>query len=309
MFEELDDPTPVVRDPEVLTRVRARGQALRRRRQLALGTGAGATTALVAVLLLALPGGGVPDESLVPATPSVTSAPPVPTTTPPSSTASATPVPTATPTRAATATAAPAPRRSQPSSPAPEPTRPAATSSPRASGTPQAAPSPAPSRPPAASSPAAPSAPPATSARPEATLQLSGDDLGVTAVGRPRAEAVAAVRAVLGAPRADPATTVDCVEAAEEVEWAQFRLAFDGAGQVSGWSSRSTELATPSGVRVGTTVARLQQVYGDRLQLFTSEGGSGGGYQVEGVDMLGQLEGTQPGDRVVSLRNGACTGP
>lgn len=269
MFEELDDPTPPVRGPEALPQVRARGQALRRRRQLALGTGAGATTALVAVLLLTLPGGGPPDERLVPAAPSSSSPAPVPSTTPPSG------------------TAAPTPDRT--------PTVPAPSSTPQPSRT-----GPAPSSP-------TPSAPP--SAGPGGALELRGDDLGVTAVGRPRAEAVAAVRAVLGAPVADPATTVGCIEAQEEVAWQHFRLGFDADDRVSGWSSTSPDLATPSGVSVGTTVARLQEVYGDRLRLYPSDTEAGNTYTVEGVDMLGQLDGTEPGDRVVALRNGSCTGP
>ena len=60
---------------------------------------------------------------------------------------------------------------------------------------------------------------------------------------------------------------------------------------------------------VGTTVERLQQVYGDRLQLFASETESGDTYTVDGVAILGSLSGTAASDRVTALRNGSCTGP
>ena len=56
-------------------------------------------------------------------------------------------------------------------------------------------------------------------------------------------------------------------------------------------------------------MARLQQVYGDRLQLSASDGEAGDTYRVQGVQVLGSLSGTGRSDRVTALRNGACTGP
>ena len=162
--------------------------------------------------------------------------------------------------------------------------------------------------------PTTPVLPPPSSTSPPADpapvdLELRGDDLGVTAVGEPRAEAVAAVAEVLGPPVSDPATTVDCVGAVEEVAWARFRLAIDGSGRVSGWSSTDPELTTPSGIAAGTTVRRLKEVYGERRTLYPSETEAGDTYTVDGVDMLGSLDGTGPDDRVRALRNGDCQGP
>ena len=157
----------------------------------------------------------------------------------------------------------------------------------------------------------APATTPATPTEPPGTepVELRGADLGATAVGAGRDEAVAAVSASLGEPTDDPALTVDCVEAVEEVVWGDFRLAFDGRDRLVGWSSRSTALTTPSGVTVGTTVARLREVYGDRLRLSPSDTEAGNTYTVEGVDMLGQLDEVGPDGRVTGLRHGACSGP
>ncbi len=52
----------------------------------------------------------------------------------------------------------------------------------------------------------------------------------------------------------------------DEVEWSGFRLAAN-EGKVSGWASTRKDLKTPSEVTVGTTVAVLNRVYGDRLLL------------------------------------------
>ena len=300
MFEELDDPAPDLRPGQTLPSVRARGRRLRRRRRVMTATGAGTAVALVTAVVLALPG-GVSSESLI-------ATDPVPVATP-TATATASPAPSAPP--SATPLPSPSPTRTQIAPTASATTR-------RPSATPSAvrsspAPSRVPTRPstPAASRPVppSPSAEPSSEPAGGGTVELRGDDLGVTAVGAARKEAVAALTAALGTPESDPARGVDCVTAEAEVEWSRFRVGFDSSGRLSGWASTGPGLTTPSGVGVGTTVARLQQVYGDRLQLSASDSEAGDTYTVEGVDMLGSLSGTGRSDRVVALRNGSCTGP
>jgi hypothetical protein len=200
---------------------------------------------------------------------------------------------------------------------------PSASASPTASVSPVAAPqAPSPSASPSAVTPAAPSAsPPAepspssaaptpsASASPPAVLQLRGDDLGVTGVGAPYADAVRAVTAVLGPPVADPAPTTACVGAGErEVEWAEFRLAITD-GRVSGWSSTDGRLSTPSGVGIGTTLTQMLELYGDRLELYEASPDSGPGFAVAGVELGGSLTGATGDDRVTAFFNRACSPP
>lgn len=197
-------------------------------------------------------------------------------------------------------------------------TDPVPTSGPSATATPSPAPSAGPT--PAATAPSAPVSPSSTApVSPSSTasvpdpagllVELRGDDLAVTAVGAARDEAVAALTSVLGPPTGDPASDVACVSARTEVAWSGFRIGIDASGRLSGWVSTSPDLVTPSGVGVGTTVERLAQVYGDRLELVASDTEAGDTYTVRDVQMLGSLSGTAPSDRVVALRNGDCTGP
>ena len=163
---------------------------------------------------------------------------------------------------------------------------------------PSAGPSPSTAAPTPSATPAAP-----------AVLQLSGDDLGVTRVGAPYADAVRAVTAVLGPPVADPAPATACVGAGDqEVEWEGFRLAITD-GRVSGWSSSDGSLSTPSGIAVGTTVTEMQEVYGDRLELYDANPDSGPGFTVAGVELGGGLTGPGADDRVTSFYNRACSPP
>jgi len=114
----------------------------------------------------------------------------------------------------------------------------------------------------AASPPTPPPTPPPVPGR----LLLGGNDLGVTRVGAPSREAVAAVAGALGRPLGDPASDSACIGAEEETSWAGFRLASSG-GKVSGWRSTSPALSTPAGIAVGATVAALRQAYGAALQV------------------------------------------
>lgn len=284
MFDELDDPTPDLRPAQVLPAVQARGRVLRRRRRLAAAGGAGTALALVAALVLALPTGGEGSTDSLFATP-----PSAPATSAPSS------PPTATPTTAPSPTApVPAGPTSVPVPPSPEPTgEPAATA-------PAVTPPPSqePPEPPQPSRPA-----------PAGEVELRGDDLAVTQVGAPRAQAVAAVTAALGAPSEDPSSLTRCPASMREVAWPELTLAFDEQDRLAGWTTQSPSLRTPSGVAVGTTVARLREVYGDRLQLFPPNPDHGDTYGVEGVSMSGGLSGPADTDRVLSLSNGFCTGP
>lgn len=139
-------------------------------------------------------------------------------------------------------------------------------------------------------------------------LALGGDELGVTRVGAPFREGVAAVTAALGRPRGDPAPDTSCVGATDETTWGAFRLAA-GDGKVSGWLSKSTTLATPAGVTVGTTVAVLRERYGARLRLVPPSPDGEDLFAVSGVNLGGSLTGAAPSDKVTSLFNGSCNPP
>ncbi len=206
-------------------------------------------------------------------------------------------------TAAASASPTASPSASPPADPSPTPS-PSAVA---ASVAPPVAPSPSPSASAPVGAPAVPS--PSSSPTERAVLQLGGDDLGVTRVGAPDAEAVRAVSAVLGPPVADPAPTTACVGAGDrEVEWADFRLAITD-GRVSGWSSTDGRLGTPSGVTIGTTVTELREVYGDRLELYDASPDSGPGFAVRGVELGGSLTGPTGDDRVAAFFNRACSPP
>lgn len=178
------------------------------------------------------------------------------------------------------------------------------------SAPPSAVPPPAPPSEPSSAAPTTAAPPtPSTSPSAAAELTLNGDDLGVTRVGAPYADAVRALTAVLGPPVADPSPTTACVGAGErEVEWADFRLAVT-AGRVSGWSSSDGRYATPSGVGIGTTVTELQEVYGERLELYDASPDSGPGFAVTGVELGGSLTGPGADDRVTAFFNRACSPP
>lgn len=140
---------------------------------------------------------------------------------------------------------------------------------------------------------------------PAGALRLGGNDLGVTRVGAPFREAVAAVSGVLGPPTGDPAPDSSCVGAEDETAWGPFRLAAS-RGQVSGWTSTSRTLATPAGVTVGTTLATLRQAYGTRLDVRLPNPDTGTIFVVTGADLGGGLSGQDASSTVTSLGNGTC---
>jgi len=151
------------------------------------------------------------------------------------------------------------------------------------------------------------SAPPSTTKPKPADLRLGGDDLGVTRVGAPSKEAVAAVTAVLGGPLADPATDSACIGSQEETAWAGFRLGMTG-GKLSGWRSTSTTLSTPAGATVGTTLAALRTAYGAALTLRpAAEPDEAPVFLVKGTNLGGTLAGPEPTDAVTSLFSGTCS--
>lgn len=156
-----------------------------------------------------------------------------------------------------------------------------------------------------------PTASPTGVATPSAQrLELRGDDLGVTRIGANKAAAISAVSRVLGDPSVPHAVT-GCPGSASEVGWARdLLLAFDGAGRLKGWAVNTSRLATPSGVRVGTTLARLHATYRARLTLLPPTGDQPTpGFVVKGVSMVGWLSGEAATDHVTELANGICTGP
>lgn len=172
----------------------------------------------------------------------------------------------------------------------PTTTAPATATSPNSPASPSPSPSPTAVQPPAAA---------------PGGLRLGGADLGVTRVGAPFREAVAAVAAALGRPTGDPAPDTSCIGAEDETAWTSFRLAGSG-GRVSGWVSSSRTLATPAGVTVGTPLSTLRQVYGARLQVRPPAPDSGFLFIVEGAGLGGTLTGGGGSDTVTSLFNGTC---
>lgn len=174
-------------------------------------------------------------------------------------------------------------------------------------GAPTTGPGPGAPGPPAAPSSTAAPAGPATTAPAAGPggMRLDGDNLGVTRVGAPFRQAVAAVTAVLGRPTGDPAPDTSCLGAEDETAWASFRLASSG-GRVSGWISTSTSLATPAGATVGTTLAALRQAYGPRVQVPPPAPDSGTIFLIPEARLSGMLSGPAPTDTVTSLSNGTC---
>lgn len=181
-------------------------------------------------------------------------------------------------------------------------TRPTASATP-SSATPTTTPSPTATSGPTPSS--SPTAAPTTPAA--ASLQLNGADLGVTRLGEPYDQAVAAISQVLGqgAPVTD---AVFCIGSDKTTQWGEFR-AVSKDGKLSGWTISSDRLEAPSGVKVGTDVTTLQRVYGDRIERFGPNPDNGPSFSVRGVDFLGDLSSTGDDATVISLYTGSCSGP
>jgi hypothetical protein len=148
--------------------------------------------------------------------------------------------------------------------------------------------------------------PSATRAAP--ILQLSGDDLGVTRIGAPKLQATAAVSKVLGRVDTSPGPT-RCIGSSTEARWTDLTLSFDAAGKLNGWFVTTAKLSTPSGVRVGTTVAQLKRIYGDKLTFYPANTENPPTYSVRQVQMVGYLSNATDSARVTSFANRACTGP
>lgn len=141
----------------------------------------------------------------------------------------------------------------------------------------------------------------------EGRLELRGDDLGVTRVGAPKREAVAAVSSVLGVGDTS-ATARDCIDSYSSAAWKDLVLSFDRSGRLNGWQVDTPRVATPAGVRVGTTVATLRRVYGRQVTFFPADSDNSPSYEVRGVDITGYLSSEAATGRVTSLVNGACHG-
>ncbi len=158
-------------------------------------------------------------------------------------------------------------------------------------------------------SPAVPGSSPNGLAPPPAgpgRMRLGGDDLGLTRVGVPSREAVAAVTRALGPPLADPASDSACIGAEEETTWEGFRLATSG-GRISGWLSTGPALSTLAGATVGTKVAGLREAYGASLQVRPpAEPDAVPVFAVDGAGVGGTLTGSGPADTVTSIFNGTC---
>jgi len=160
--------------------------------------------------------------------------------------------------------------------------------------------------------PAAPSEPVPTPSEPaqgsKGGVVLGGEDLGVTRLGEPFREAVAAVSEVLGEPDEDPARTVSCIEADVEVRWGDLVLASQ-ADRLAGWASRSVTLQTPSGVTVGTPLPELVRLYGSSMERFPANPDNPPTFTVAGVDVSGELSSAADDATVTRLFTSSCAGP
>lgn len=156
---------------------------------------------------------------------------------------------------------------------------------------------------------------PTTSPRPtvapttpaSSALQLNGGDLGVTRLGEPYEQALDAITTVLGKGTA-VSDRVYCIGSDRTTQWGAFRAVSKG-GMLSGWTISSNRLEAPSGVKVGTDVATLERVYGDRFQRFGPNPDNGPTFSVQGVDFLGGLSSTESDATVTSLYTASCSGP
>lgn len=163
----------------------------------------------------------------------------------------------------------------------------------------------------AAPSPSASAAPTSspTRARPSSQkVVLFGNDLGPAKIGDPFPAAVKALSAVLGEP--GPETDdASCIRGDRGVDFGDFHVTSEN-GKLAGWSSESTTLATPSGIRVGTTVATLRRVYGSDLALTKPPGAESlPEFSVRGSVVQGIVDGFSPDDKVSSLFTSACSQP
>lgn len=142
---------------------------------------------------------------------------------------------------------------------------------------------------------------------PTSALQLNGSDLGVTKLGEPYDQAVSAITTVLGKGTA-VTDRVYCIGSERTTQWGAFRAVSKG-GKLSGWTISNNRLESPSGVKVGTDVAALERIYGDRFQRFGPNPDNGPTFSVKGVDFLGGLSSTGSDATVTSLHTSSCSGP
>lgn len=186
------------------------------------------------------------------------------------------------------------------------------TTSPTASVTPSTSPTATSPSAPATSEPspsvtAEPTTGTSPSTPPASAIQLNGADLGVTKLGDPYDQAVAAISTVLG--EGTPVTDkVYCIGSDKTTEWGEFRAVSKG-GALSGWTIGNDRLEAPSGVKVGTDVATLKRVYGDRFKRFGPNPDNGPTFSVKDVDFFGGLSSTAGDATVTSLYTGSCSGP
>ncbi len=101
---------------------------------------------------------------------------------------------------------------------------------------------------------------------------------------------------------------VFCIGSDRTTQWGEFRVVSKD-GKLSGWTISNDRLETPSGVTVGTDVATLKRVYGERLERFGPNSDNGPTFAVPGVDVFGDLSSTEAGATVTSLYTGSCAGP
>jgi hypothetical protein len=148
-----------------------------------------------------------------------------------------------------------------------------------------------------------------------AGVVLGGNSLGATSLGTPADQAVAAVKKALGTPSRDlknPGAT--CPGPDRLVSWGRFSLYFTG-DKLSGWGYDSKpagppQLATPSGITIGSTVATLRRVYGAKLEVHPAESPFPASFRMPagGSDLTGTLTGTADSDTATSLAFGVSCG-
>ncbi len=91
--------------------------------------------------------------------------------------------------------------------------------------------------------------------------------------------------------------------------WPQLQLAEGTDGNLAGWVTRSPELASPSGVRVGTHLATLPRIFGDQLHLYPANPEGPRSFEVDGADFLGDLADGGGSATVTTLYSSFCSGP
>jgi len=93
-------------------------------------------------------------------------------------------------------------------------------------------------------------------------LQLGGSSPTIMAIGAPKAEALAAVTAAVGAGPAEAAAYEGCgAGAIDYASYANGLILLFQDGALAGWQSTKADLSSRTGIHVGSTKAELDAAY------------------------------------------------